>query len=64
MIREHSRVTLSASVETDDHDRLPKGSVGTVVAIWGHGAAYEVEFTKPFHAVVTVPASKLLPEGR
>jgi hypothetical protein len=32
---------------------LPEGAAGTVVAAY-KGAAYEVEFEQPFHAVVTL----------
>jgi hypothetical protein len=33
---------------------LPAGTAGTVVAVYADGAAYEVEFESPFHAVVTL----------
>lgn len=56
---EHSLVRLSSAVETDDGGRLPEGSVGAVVGVWQNGAAYEVEFEKPFSAVVTVAAAQL-----
>lgn len=52
-IEELTRVALSKPVETED-GVLPAGSVGTVVGIYRGGAAYEVEFAKPFHAVATV----------
>lgn len=38
---------------------MPRGSEGTVVGVWGSGAAYEVEFSKPFHPVETVPGENL-----
>jgi len=31
---------------------MPKGAIGTVVQVYDHGAAYEVEFTSPLHAVI------------
>ncbi|WP_204561862.1 DUF4926 domain-containing protein [Azospirillum palustre] len=52
-IEELTRVELSKPVEPED-GVLPAGSVGTVVGIYRGGAAYEVEFAKPFHAVATV----------
>jgi hypothetical protein len=56
---EHDVVSLSSPIQVNDGRSLPKGSVGAVVGIWKGGAAYEVEFNQPFHAVVTVPAPKL-----
>lgn len=53
-IRELSRVALTAPRKTDDGRVLPKGSEGTIVGTWARGEAYEVEFTKPFAALVTV----------
>lgn len=53
-IRELSRVALTAPYETEDGGVLPEGSEGTIVGTWARGAAYEVEFTKPFAALVTV----------
>lgn len=53
-IRELSRVALTAPYETEDGSVLPEGSEGTIVGTWARGAAYEVEFTKPFAALVTV----------
>jgi hypothetical protein len=56
---EHSMVALLLSVELEDGRLLPPKAEGAVVGIWADGAAYEVEFAKPFHAIVTVPATKL-----
>ncbi|KAA0589150.1 DUF4926 domain-containing protein [Azospirillum lipoferum] len=50
---ELTRVALSKPVETED-GVLPAGSMGTVVGVYRCGAAYEVEFAKPFHTVATV----------
>jgi hypothetical protein len=35
---------------------LPTGSTGTVVHVYPDERAYEVEFNRPFHTVVTVEA--------
>ena len=62
---EHSMVTLLSSVELEDGRLIARRAEGAVVGIWADGAAYEIEFDKPFHAVVTVPAAKLRhAEGR
>ena len=37
----------------------PEGSIGTIVAIWKQVAAYDVEFSAPFHAVETVGVENL-----
>lgn len=47
-------VVLIADVPTGDGGDMPAGSRGTVVGVYRGGAAYEVEFVEPFHAVVTV----------
>ena len=53
-------VTLAAPVHVAALDRdLPAGSHGTVVGVWQGGRAYEVEFSEPFEALVTVPAEGL-----
>ena len=51
---------LSSRLELDDGRTLPAGSMGAVVGVWADGTAYEVEFSDPFHAVLTIPAPKLL----
>jgi hypothetical protein len=61
---EHSIVTLSSDMRLDDGRVLPPGATGAVVGIWQDGAAYEVEFNEPFHAVVTVPGASLRHAGR
>lgn len=53
-------VRLGRSLETDD-GLMPAGSEGTVVGVWRAGAAYEVEFSEPFHAVETVNVEDLGP---
>lgn len=57
-IEELSRVVLCRDVMAEG-GRLPAGSAGTVVGVYRGGAAYEVEFTKPFHAVATVDAAAI-----
>ena len=32
---------------------MPAGSVGTIVHVYRNAAAYEVEFSQPFHAILT-----------
>ncbi|CAO3402609.1 hypothetical protein [Azospirillum palustre] len=52
-IEELRRIALSKPVETED-GVLPAGSMGIVVGVYRGGAAYDVEFMKPFHTVATV----------
>lgn len=47
-------LSLVARQHLDDGRDLPSGSEGTIVATWARGAAYEVEFTKPFAMLVTL----------
>ncbi|WP_342149981.1 DUF4926 domain-containing protein [Methylorubrum sp. SB2] len=58
-LRELDRVELLADVLADEGAPVPLGSVGTVVAIWAGGAAFEVEFTRPVDALATVDAGLL-----
>ena len=58
-LTETSRAKLDSNLELLDGRELPVGTTGTIVGVWADGEAYEVEFTKPFHAVVTVTAPKL-----
>lgn len=53
-IRELSWIALVDRHETEDGHILPAGSEGTIVGTWARGAAYEVEFTKPFAALITL----------
>jgi hypothetical protein len=46
-------VRLVQSLAAED-ERLPPGSIGTIVEILGWGRAYVVEFFHPRYAVVTV----------
>jgi hypothetical protein len=40
---------------------LPEGARGAVVHAYRDGAGYEVEFTEPFHCVVTVRRGDIRP---
>lgn len=55
---ELSVVSLRREVEAEGRS-LPAGTKGTVVAAYGDGVGYEVEFFAPFHAVVTLEADDL-----
>ena len=53
---ELSVVETLRAVETDDGHTVPAGSRGTVVAIYGRGQAYKVEFARPTIGNCTVPS--------
>ena len=53
-VRLKKRLELAQSI-------LPEGSTGTIVAVWKHGAAYDVEFAELFHAVETLSVETLEP---
>lgn len=53
-LTELSRVRLLRAVDGDDGIQVPAGSVGTIVAVWGRGKGYDVEFTSPLAALVSV----------
>ena len=55
---ELSVVALTRAVEVEGQS-LPEGALGTVVAAHGDGVGYEVEFERPFHAVVMLQARDL-----
>ena len=53
-IPELSVVRLTKSVRNGNRGRrMPAGSVGTIVHVYRNAAAYEVEFSQPFHAILT-----------
>ena len=56
---ELSVVEVLRDVRTDDGLAIPAGSRGTIVAIWGEGDAYEVEFSRPVVGLATVLAGAL-----
>ncbi|TXM71605.1 DUF4926 domain-containing protein [Methylobacterium sp. WL12] len=57
-------VRVLASVVTLDGDTIPAGTEGAVVAVWGAGETYEVEFSEPPGALATVDAAQLARTGR
>jgi hypothetical protein len=58
-LREFSMVALRADIALPDHRVMPSGSRGAIVFVYENGAAYEVEFSRPFHALLTIEASLL-----
>ena len=56
---EHAMVILSRSFELEDGRTLPRGTRGAIVFVHGEGAAYMVEFARPFSVVATLPADCL-----
>jgi hypothetical protein len=56
---EHSLVKLVSRFDLDDGRTLPAGAVGAVVGTWAGGAAYEVEFSEPFHVIAMVSGAHL-----
>lgn len=56
---ELSVVEVLAAIKTDDGTEVPVGSRGTIVAEWGDGAAYEVEFARPVIGNATIRAALL-----
>lgn len=63
-LRDLDDVRVLAEVVTMDGDKIPAGTEGTVVAIWGAGEAYEVEFPEPMGALATVDAKQVQRIGR
>ncbi|WP_267428568.1 DUF4926 domain-containing protein [Methylobacterium sp. GC_Met_2] len=59
LFAELSVVEVLRTVETDDGLPVPAGSHGTVVAIYGGGKAYEVEFARPVIGNCTLSADTL-----
>lgn len=56
---ELSIVETLRAVETDDGEVVPAGSRGTIVAVYGRGQAYEVEFARPVIGNCTIPGHLL-----
>lgn len=63
-IAELSVVALDRDIDLSPIGCLPKGTQGTLVSVYDGGAAYEVEFDEPFHALLTLKPSdiKAVPE--
>lgn len=59
LYREHSVVALVIPIMTDDGLAVPAGTRGTIVAVYGGGAAYEVEFVRPVVGNATVRTENL-----
>jgi hypothetical protein len=55
---ELSEVVLTRPIEVQGVS-MPAGARGVVMAAWGDGLAYEVEFETPQHAVLTVEGEDL-----
>ena len=55
---ELSVVRLVRAVPVED-GKMPAGSAGTIIYAYNDGVGYEVEFERPFHAVVTLEGSDL-----
>lgn len=58
-LAELDRVECLADERTEEGAVVPAGAKGTVVAVWEMGAAYEIEFAHPFHALLTVGSSRV-----
>jgi hypothetical protein len=56
--RDFAEVKLTHSVE-EDGLVLPAGTRGVVMATYADGLAYEVEFEKPHHVVITLEGADL-----
>ena len=56
-VRELDRVRVLQAVTGDDDLTVPVGAMGTVVAVYADGAAFEVEFTEPVDTLATVDAA-------
>ena len=54
LFQEFHRVQTLTDVVGEDGESVPAGSTGTVVAIWGEGAAFDVEFTRPIEALAAL----------
>ena len=59
LLPELSVVETLCALTTDDGRPVPAGSRGTIVAVYGRGEAYEVEFAAPVVGNCTVSADRL-----
>lgn len=57
--RELDRVRTLIDVVGEDGEAVPAGSVGTVVAVWDAGAAFDVEFTRPIEGLAAIEPDHL-----
>lgn len=53
---ELARVVVSVDLTTLEGDKVPAGTEGTIVAVWGDGTSYDVEFAEAL-GPATVQAS-------
>jgi hypothetical protein len=51
-ISELTRVVAVRDIH-EGRDTVPAGATGTVVFVYEDGAGYEIEFTSPFHTVIS-----------
>ena len=63
-LRDLDDVRVLVDVVTGDGDTIAAGTEGTVVAVWGEGEAYEVEFPEPMGALAMVDRAKIERIGR
>ncbi len=61
LIEELAVVRLVHGITVDASCRLPAGSLGAVVFVHDEGQAYEVEFTDPIAALVTLRRGEIEP---
>ena len=60
VFKDLERVRLTCDVSSQQ-GTLPKGSTGTILMVFAEGEAYEIEFTRPVEAIVTVKSGDLEP---
>ena len=58
-IDELDAVTLAVDAQTNYGERVPAGTVGTVMAVWGNGEAFEVEFDEPYMGLAMIVPSMI-----
>lgn len=56
---ELDRVQTVVDVIGEAGEHVPVGSTGTVVAVWGDGVAFDVEFTRPVETLAAIEPEKL-----
>ena len=60
-IEELAVVKLVRGITADGGGHVPQGSLGTIVFVHNEGEAFEVEFTKPVAALVTLRRADIEP---
>ncbi|SFL37523.1 hypothetical protein [Methylobacterium pseudosasicola] len=61
VFRDLDSVVLRAEAVTDDGDTMPAGAAGTIVYVAPDMQTLIVEFAEPEGALVTIPASAVIP---